>query len=127
MTKQTLPFEIPDVKHGFAEVKGLLRTADEAIILEFDERDAFLGIIKSEVQERTIPFSEIQSLEFKKKFFTTKIVITGRSMRSLEGIPGVEQARCTLKIKKKDRPEAERMISSLRVALSEYRLREMEE
>lgn len=127
MMNRTIPFEIPDVNHGLVEVKGLLHFRKEEIILEFDKRDALIGIWKSELKERRIAFSEIQSIAFKKKFFSTFIEISGRSMKSLQDIPGAEQGNCRLKIKRKDRDEAERLLSTARLNLSEYKLRELEE
>ncbi len=39
MTNRTIPFEIPDVNHGFVEVKGLLHVKENSLVLEFDQRD----------------------------------------------------------------------------------------
>ncbi|MEX0648657.1 MAG: hypothetical protein WEA56_07825 [Balneolaceae bacterium] len=127
MTNRTIPFEIPNVNHGLVEVKGLLHFKKEELVLEFDERDAIVGIIKSSLKERSIPFSELESISFKKKFFSNVVEISGRSMKSLQDIPGSQQGSCKLKIKRKNRDEAERVVSSIRVALSEFKLREMEE
>lgn len=127
MNNRTVPFEIPDVNHGFVEVKGLLHVKKEALSLEFDQRDAFIGVIKSDLKEVTIPFSEIDSLRIKKRFWSTKVEITGTSMRSLREIPGAEQGRCTLKIKRKNREAAENVLSNARLALSEFKLRRLDE
>lgn len=127
MMNRTIPFEIPDVNHGLVEVKGLLHFRKEELVLEFDQRDAFVGIIKSELKEKSIPFSEVDSIRYKKKFLSGAIEISGRSMKSLNDIPGSKQGQCKLKVARKDREEAERLVSSIRVSLSEYKLREMEE
>lgn len=122
MTNRTIPFEIPDVNHGFVEVKGLLHVKENSLVLEFDQRDAFVGVIKSDLKEVSIPFSEIDSLRVIKKFWSMRVEISGTSMRSLREVPGSEQGRCVLKIKRKHRDEAIDVISSARVALSEYKL-----
>jgi hypothetical protein len=124
---RSVPFEIPNVNHGFVVVKGLFRFETDHVVLEFDERDGFVGMVKSDLKEKRIPFGEIESMEFVKKWFRTRIIIAGRSMKSFHDIPGAEQGRVTLKIKQKDRKLAEKVLSDARLRLSEHRLKELEE
>lgn len=126
MTSRSIPFEIPDVNHGFVEVKGLLHFKNDKLILEFDQKDSFVGIIKSGVKAVEIPFSEIDSLRIFKKWFQTRVEILGKSMKIFEEVPGSDQGRVLLKIGKKDRELAENVISSARVRLSEYKLDELD-
>ena len=92
------------------------------IVLEFEVKDTFGGFIKSDLKEIDIPFDEIESLTYKKGFWGATVRIEGNSMRTFEGIPGSEQGQCELKIKRKDRDQAQQSISSARVALSEHKL-----
>lgn len=48
-------------------------------------------------------------------------------MKTLEDIPGSEQASCTLKIKRKHRKDAEQMVSQASLRLSEYKLSRLDE
>lgn len=127
MNNQTVPFTIPDVNLGFAEVKGLLKITGEAIILEFESKDAFLGVIKSEVKEERISFDDIERVEWKKGFFSSKIIIFGKSMRALSEIPGSDHGKLTLKFRRRDRDRAADTAGKLRMDLSEYKLNELEE
>lgn len=127
MNRRTIPFEIPDVNHGFVEVKGLLHVNSNELVLEFDERDAFMGVIKSDLKEVRIPFSDIEAIEVKKRFFSMRAEIISTSMRTLQDVPGADQGRVKMKIRRKNRDEAERVFSKARLALSEYKLNEMEE
>ena len=126
MTSRSLPFEIPDVNHGFVEVKGLLHFKNDKLILEFDQKDSFVGILKSGVKAVEVPFSEVDSLRIYRKWFRTTVEILGKSMKIFEEIPGSNQGRVLLKIKSKDRELAENVISSARVRLSEYKLDELD-
>ncbi len=121
-----LPFEIPNVNHGIVVVKGLFHLKNESLVLEFDKRDGFVGIMKSDLEEVVIPFQEIASITFIKKLFTTRIEIVGSSMKSLHNIPGAEQGRISLKVKHKDRKLAESLMSHARLKLSEFKLDELE-
>lgn len=122
LQKKPIPFHLSNVNHGLAEVQGLIHIKKNHLILEFEIKDAFGGFIKSDLKEIDIPFDEIESLTYKKGFWGGTVKIEGNSMRTFEGVPGSEQGRCELKIKRKDRDQAEQTVSSARVALSEHKL-----
>ena len=119
---KTVPFIIPEINSGFQQAEGLLKLATEQLELEFEVKDAILGLIKSGVKDAVIPFSELKSIEFKKGWFSTKIILEGTSMKTFNELPGSELATCTLKVKRKHREDAERLISQARLQLSEYKL-----
>lgn len=127
MTSRSVPFEIPDVNYGLVEVKGLLHFKNDKLILEFDQKDSFGGMVKSDgVKAVEVPYSEIDSMRIHKKWFRTRIEILGKSMKIFEGVPGSDQGRVLLKIKRKDRDHAENVIGRARVRLSEYKLDELD-
>lgn len=126
MKSRSIPFEIPDVNHGFVQVKGLLQVKDDKIVLEFDQKDSILGILKSDMKEVMVPYSEIDSMRIFKKWFQTRVEILGKSMKVFKDVPGAEQGRLLLKVSRKDRDLAEDIISSARVRLSEYKLDELD-
>lgn len=126
LQKKPIPFHL-EVNQGFAHAQGLIHIKKNSLVLEYEVKDAFGGFIKSELKETDVPFDEIESLTYKKGFWGAKILIEGNSMRTFEGVPGSEQGRCELKIKRKDRDQAEQSISSARVALSEYKLNKLDE
>jgi len=119
---KTVPFIIPEINSGFQQAEGLLKLATEQLELEFEVKDAILGLIKSGVKDAVIPFSELKSIEFKKGWFSTKIILEGTSMKTFNELPGSELATCTLKVKRKHRDDAESLISQARLQLSEYKL-----
>lgn len=126
-TRYSVSFKITDVSHGFQEAKGLLTISDEALNFEFDVSDTIIGIFKSGLKTISIPYENLKSIAFKKGFISSKIVLVGTSMRALSELPGVDVATCVLKIKRKERKQADQLVSSARVWLSEFRLSQMEE
>jgi hypothetical protein len=126
MKSRSVPFEIPNVNHGFVIVKGLFHIKNDELVLEFDERDGFVGVMKSELKEIVIPFEDVDSITLIKNLFRTRIEIVGSSMKSLHNIPGAEQGRVLLKVKRKDRKLAEKVLSNARLSLSEYKLRQLD-
>jgi hypothetical protein len=127
LQNKPIPFHLSNVNHGLAEVQGLIHIKKNHLILEFEIKDALGGFIKSDLKEIDIPFDEIESLTYKKGLWGASVKIEGNSMRTFEEIPESEQGRCELKIKRKDRNEAEKSISSARVALSEFKLNKLDE
>lgn len=125
--EEKIPFEIPNVNHGMVRVKGLLHIKKEKLVLEFDKKDGFVGIIKSGVQEAEIPYGELESISYNKKFFRGEIILDGKSMKTFKDVPGAEQGTCRLKISRKHRKDAEQAVRSARVVLSEFKLKEMDE
>lgn len=124
-TSRSIPFEIPNVNHGFQVAKGLLKLRDKGIELEFETKDAFLGIISSGVQSVLLLYKDLESIQFDKGWFSAKIILEATSMRVFEDIPGSEQATCTLKVKRKHRKEAQDLISTARMYHSEHKLDQM--
>lgn len=123
---RSIPFEIPEVSHGFQEAKGLMSLTEKGIALEFEVQDAILGVIKSGIRHVEIPYSGLESIEFKKGWFSSKIILSATSMKVFEEIPGADVATCELKVKRKHREEARSLISKARVNLSEYKLDQMD-
>lgn len=124
---KAVQFEIPTVSQGFRKAKGLLKLVRGDLQFEFQVSDAFFEIISSDVEEVSIALSDLQSVEYRKGWFGAKIVLEARSLRVFEDIPGTDQAECILKIKRKDKPDAERLVSKIRLVMSEMKLKDMDE
>lgn len=122
---KTVPFEIPTVNQGFRIAKGLLKLVGEELEFEFQVTDAFLEIISSDVKEVRIKLEELQSIEYRKRWIGAKILIEAKSLRVFDDIPGTEQAECVLHIKRKDRQDAERLVSKIRLVMSEMKLKDL--
>ncbi|MGD8746867.1 MAG: hypothetical protein PVI44_00240 [Balneolaceae bacterium] len=119
---KSVPFEISDVSYGLKKVQGLMRPKKEGIEFEFEVEDSFIGYFKSGITTLLIPYSDIEEITFKKGWFGSKVILEGTSMKSFQNLPGAEAASCSLDIRRKDKKDAEAIISKARMYLSEYRL-----
>lgn len=126
-TEISVPFTIPGVSAGFVEVHGMLNFRNDTLILEFESKDALVGAIRSPLREVQIPLSNIKRLEFRKKWFSAEILLFAKSMSVLKSIPGTNSGMLKLKLKRRDRDEGRQFCSSVQLALSEVRLRELDE
>lgn len=127
MNNYSVAFEIPSINQGFVEVKGLLSVYEDSILLEFERKDEVFGKSKSGLKEARIPYSDLEELEWKKGFFKSKITLIGKTMKSLGEALGAEQGRLVMNVKRKDRDDAERVASRVRLRISEERLNSMED
>lgn len=125
-TGNTIPFTIPEISHGFQEASGLMKLTKAGLELEFEVKDAILGVIKSGIKNVMIPYSDLESIEYRKGWFSSKIILNGTSMRVFEEVPGTDVATCTIKVKRKHRDEAQSLVSHARLQLSEYKLDQLD-
>ena len=102
-----LPFKFYDADAFVTESEGLIRLEGDCVVIEYQTKDAFLGLVKAEVEEVELPFEAISSVNFKRGIFSAEIAIQGRNMRVMDGLPAVKQARVRLRFKRKLRDDAE--------------------
>lgn len=121
-----VPFTV-SANSGFMEVKGLLRTEFEALVIEFQSADAIIGIVKSGLKTKRIPYKAIRKLEFKKGWFSTKMILHTQSMSDLDGLPGAESGSVTFMIKKEHRNDALELNSHFQMQFSEYKIHLLDE
>src|SRR5699024_4280748 len=103
------------------------KLSEDGFELEFEVRDSLIGFFKSGITNLVIPFSDLDMINYKKGWFSDKIILEGTSMRAFKDLPGVEVATCILKIKRKHRKEAEGLLSAARLRFSEYKLNKLDE
>lgn len=127
MNNYSVAFEIHNFNQAFMEVQGLLSVYEESILLEFERKEEVFGKNKSALKEVRIPYSDLEEMEWKKGFFRSKIILVGKTMRSLNDVPGAEQGRLVMNVKRKDRDDAERVASRVRLRISEERLNSLDE
>lgn len=123
----SVPFEILNINHGLQVAKGLLKVKEEGLLFEFEVEDSFLGLIKSGVKTQNVSYRELENVRFEKGWWNGKIILEGTSMQIFEDIPGSEQGRLRLKVKRSNRDDAQNAVSSARVHLSEQKINELDD
>ena len=123
---RALPFTIEDLNGGFMKLEGILRVNKDRLMFEFQKKDAVLEAYQSELKTVEIPLSELEMLEFKKGWFSAKLILHGKSASSFKDLPGKDLIERVLKIKRKHRNVAANISSNLNLALSEKKLQELD-
>lgn len=121
-----VPFTISNAFEGIAEVNGLARFADDVLVLEFQTKDSFFGLIKSGVREVELPIADIVAATYKKTLVGAHLQIQAAGMKALSVLPGNKGAEVRLKIARKHRPAAQELASTLRLRLSELKLQALD-
>src|SRR5690554_2967552 len=124
---RSLPFSIEELNGGFMKVEGILRVEEYNLVFEFQKKDAVIEIYQSEVKTESIPLTELAMLEYKKSWFSDKLILHSRRASSFKDLPGKDLTERILKIKKKNRNIAANITSTLNLQLSEIRLKELDE
>ncbi|HET8864826.1 MAG TPA: hypothetical protein VFM80_03945 [Gracilimonas sp.] len=124
---RTLPFSIENLNGGFMKVEGILRVEGEYLVFEFQKKDAVVEAYQSELRTEKIPLSELDMLEFKKGWFSGKLILHGKNARSFGELPGKDLTERILKVKNKHKNVASSISSNLNLKLSEQKLNELED
>ena len=122
----SIPFRITDLFSGFAEARGLMRVAEEGIRLEYQVKDALIGMMKSSIRELLIPYEEIESIVFRRRWWRRSIEIRTKSLRIPASIPGQSGSSITIRVQRRDRLTIEESISHAVLRLSEIKLQRIE-
>ena len=122
----SLPFHFPEVYEGFAEAEGLLVVTSDAIVLEYQIKDAFTGAFKSEVKKVVLPFEQIEDVEFRTNFLRADIAIQMNSMGLVQDVPNAKQGKVTLKIPRKHRREAAGIAYEVSITVSDRKLAKLD-
>ncbi len=123
---QAIPFSFPDVYEGFADAEGLIRLEGSEVILEYEVKDGFVGVVKSGLKEIRLPLQEIDSLHSKRNIFRSMLFIRPRSLNSIKDVPGLKNGEMRIKFSRKHREEAEHFAANVSLLLNQQRLEELD-
>lgn len=121
-----LPFEYDDdASYGLRAVTGVINYDGKTLHIEYQSKDAIVGIVKGDVNDLHIPLEKIREVQTKKKWFSRVLIVKVDSLRTLEGMPGVKLNTLEMKIKKEDFNMAQNLASTINLQRSELRLNEL--
>jgi hypothetical protein len=117
-----VPFSIDTAYAGFAHVNGLIRLQADALVLEFQAKDAMFGVVKSGLKEIRLHLTDVPDLEFRRGWIDSRLRVRVSRMALLSDLPGAEPGEATLKIARKYRDAASELTSQVLLRMSELRL-----
>ena len=126
MESLSIPFKITDTFEGLAECEGILRVYDETLTLEYQQKDAMLGVFKSGVKKVEVSMRDIEEVDFRKSIFGNTMTIRFATMQATGDLPRSDASEVKVSIARKYVDKALSFVSQLKLGVAEYRLREAE-
>lgn len=114
MQSFSIPIKLADSFEGFAESQGLLSIKDESILIQFQTKDAILGVVKSDLTEVKIPLANLVELSYKKSLFGNKLILKVDDLSLIARLPETENNEVALSIARKDIDEAIDFVRTIR-------------
>jgi hypothetical protein len=119
----SVPFKNTDNGTGLMEHIGQITSHRDRLVIEFEKKDAILGLYQTAIETVEVPLGMVLSLELKKGWFNTKLTLSARQIKAIEELPGRNGRDWTVTIRKKDREAAADLVSVTNMQLSELRLK----
>lgn len=115
----SIPIKLSDSFEGFAESKGLLLLKNGAIIIQFQTKDAILGMVKSDLKNVDIPLENLIEISYKKSIFGNKLILLVDNLSFVEQLPSSDSNEIVLSIARKDIDTAIDLVRALKLDQSE--------
>jgi hypothetical protein len=131
MEPLSVPFNITSYTSTYDRVitvHGLVSTEADGLVLEYTATENYFGIkptVDTGVRTLTIPWTEIQSLVYRRRYWGLgpgSLVLQTRTLRALDGVPAAKGNELTLQVRRADRLTARELSASVELALAERRL-----
>jgi len=122
MQTPAVPFFIEHLYQGFATANGLARMTPEGLTLEFEVKDAVVGVVRTGLRQVHIDLDHLGGVELITGWFTTKLRIRTTTMAAMSEVPGDHTDCIQLGVKRQNRAIANALASAIALRLSERQL-----
>ena len=105
-------FSVAD-SSGLMTSEGLLFIEEDQLIIEHQTVDSVVGIIKSGIKRTEIKLGEIAQAKLQPKFWSSELMLQGRSLRTFRHLPGSSAGTLYLKINKESNKAAVNLVNQI--------------
>lgn len=98
---------------GLMETEGLVFVEDDSLTIEYQSMDSVLGLLKTGIKEVKVELEEITSAKLEQKFWSSELVIQGRSLRTFRSLPGSSAGALRLKVSRPSASAAANLVTQL--------------
>jgi len=115
---RTVPF-VNTALGGFGVCAGVLRREPDELVVEFQVREALLGLVNGKFQVVRIPLADLVTVDFVRGFdvnslwVTTRIVIESAHMETMADFPDMRHGQIKLTIPRRYRQDAGLLLEEL--------------
>ncbi len=108
----SVPFSY-DIMAGFAEVVGVAYARDNALVLEYRQRDKLMGTLKSQTHSAVIPINQISKMHLRSGLIKSRLIISALRLTSLQPLPNSETGSVELEVRRHNVAQAKRLMDYL--------------
>lgn len=105
----SLEVSVADVLQGIFEIDGMLSYADETLTIEHRPKELFSRTTRVETVH--LALDSLRDVTYKKGLAGPKVVLRPRRLSAFDDVPIAAQAEIVLKVKWRDRKEAEALVA----------------
>jgi len=117
-----LPFKYEDYVAGLAVVSGFIGFDQDSINVEYHISDNVLEVYKSELKEVKIPYQNIENIEFKKGWFSQRLIVHLGTLKNVDKLPFLKDNQLIFNIKRKIRNKAKTFEIECNLEISTFKL-----
>ena len=123
----SVPFSC-DAFAGFGEIQGIARLDSDGLLLQYQTRDAVLGVLRSGMKSALVPLDTLVGAQYRAGFLwlSPRIEVRVSDLSSVADIPSTESGRLQLKVAFSDRADARKLAHLLGGLLAERRLNHLQ-
>lgn len=123
----SVPFSC-DAFAGFGEIQGIARVQPEGLLLQYQTRDAVLGLLRSGMKSALVPAQSLVHARYRAGFLWMfpRIEVRLSDLSAVADIPSTEGGRLVLKVAFGDRADARRLAGLMGGMLAEHRLNHLQ-
>jgi hypothetical protein len=107
----SVPFEIENVSHGFAQSRGVLRVEGED--LTFEVQTTVVGLFRLPAKTHRLDLTDLDEVRYKKGLLSDRLTIRTRPLDRITSLPGAADGALCLRIKRSDRGAVEAILDRL--------------
>lgn len=113
---------------GFGEIQGIARAQPDGLLLQYQTRDAVLGVLRSGMKSALVPAQSLVSARYRAGFLWMfpRIEVRLSDLSAVAEIPSTEGGRLVLKVAFGDRADARRLAEVMGGMLAEHRLNHLQ-
>ena len=123
MSRLSVPFKIKDILFGVAVCNGVLCLDDGSVSIESQTKCTLIGLLKTRIKYIRIAVDDIQEVDFKKSMFGNSITIRLSKLSIANQLPKQEPGEIKLSIHKNHVEAAEELVHSLKMEISDFKLK----
>ncbi len=121
-------FKTDDPKLGLTQAIGFIWEEREGLHIEYQISDNILNVLKSDLKDVFIPYSQVAGIVYKKSWFGGgKVIVSLSSLKGLDKIMFLETTTLKMSVKRDQKANCLEFEANANLSLSTYRVNQLDD